>query len=431
VFNPPPLSFQPETGLAVTGYVRNVLNKPVKGTDVLLFSKSPSILKDTTTDQNGKFYFNRFPRVDTPLFVLKAVNKNGKSFNVQINVDDVKPPDFTKPVIPLWMPWYVNSDSTLLNYAKNDALIKQAENFSMGGHILKEVKITAKKIVNGSQNLNGPGNADLVLDEKDMEAAGKKTWLQLLQENVKGFNENTFMIGNSSNASTFMSWTSSTAIEGIYLSAYVTDRNVSSRWYFINRKPIKLIVDGISVTQNLTTSPREIDAAFSFITQYLKSHSAEDLKGIEIIRTAGYAATYLSRYDPRNLLMAAMNHNPPVNINPSDIAFVEITTRAGHGPVIDNSPGMYLYKPLPIVWPKQFYKPKYSIKDTVKHLPDLRSTIDWEPNVTTDANGEAQLVFYTADKPSTYTIIVEGTDMKGTLGYKIGKLNVRQHEGEN
>jgi len=413
VLNPPVFAFQPEHDLTVKGSVTNVFNKPVKGTNVLLFSKLPAILMDTTTDKDGRFVFDSFPRVDTPIFVLKAVNKNGKSFNVGISVDEVKPPEFIKPFSPMMMPWYVNSDSTLLNYTKNYALIKQRENFPMGGHILKEVKITAKKIVHGSQNLNGPGEADLVLDEKDMEAAGKKTMLQLLQENVKGFREGAFAGGNS--------WM---AITDKFLSAYVTDLNPSSQWYFINGKPVKLIVDGISVTQVMKADPREMDAVFYLMRNYLKSHAAEDVKGIEMIHTAGYAAAYLSRYDPGDLITDALHNIPPIDISPSDIAFVEITTRGGHGPVIDNTPGMYLYKPLPVSWPKQFYKPKYAVKDTTKHLPDLRSTIDWEPNITTDANGEAKLWFYAADKPSTYTLIIEGADMNGNLGYKTGKIVV-------
>src|ERR1700730_10128708 len=107
----------------------------------------------------------------------------------------------------------------------------------------------------------------------------------------------------------------------------------------------------------------------------------------------GYGANYAVRF--------RFDLNNTTNGVSSDtLAFVEITTRSGHGPVIDNTPGIYLYKPLPLSWPKQFYKPKYTIKDTAKHLPDLRSTIDWEPNITTDRNGEAKLWFYTADQPS-------------------------------
>ena len=33
----------------------------------------------------------------------------------------------------------------------------------------------AKKIIKDSKNVNGSGNADWVLDEKDLEAAGKKS----------------------------------------------------------------------------------------------------------------------------------------------------------------------------------------------------------------------------------------------------------------
>jgi hypothetical protein len=86
---------------------------------------------------------------------------------------------------------------------------------------------------------------------------------------------------------------------------------------------------------------------------------------------------------------------------------------------------VYLYKPLAISTPKQFYKPKYAINDTTKHLPDLRSTIDWEPNIKTGINGEAKISFYTADKPSTYTITIEGADMNGNLGIKTAKVVVK------
>ena len=113
-----------------------------------------------------------------------------------------------------------------------------------------------------------------------------------------------------------------------------------------------------------------------------------------------------------------------LNNTENDAAFVEITTRSGHGPIIDNTPGMYLYKPLPLSWPKEFYKPKYSLKDTVNRLPDLRSTIHWEPNIVIDANGEGKIWFYAADKPTTYSVIIEGADMNGGLGYKIGKITI-------
>ena len=410
-------SFNPEHELVIKGQVTNVLNKPVKGTNVLLFSRSPAILMDTMTDNEGKFIFQHFPQVDTPQFILKAVNKNGNSFNVGITVDEVKPPGFVKPFGPLMIPWYVNSDSTLLSYTKNKALIKQQENLAGGGHVLKEVKITAKKVVKDSQNLNGPGNADVVLDEKDLEAAGKKTWLQLLQENLPKFRDGFFASGRSMKAR-----------KDMFLSLFVTDEKPiidkhapPTEWYFVDGKPLMLIVDGISVNEIMT-----IDN-FRDITNYLTAHSAEDIKGFEIIHSTQYAAAYFTRYQPYApfaLVEAAMSVFPPINISASDFSFVEITTRSGHGPATDNTPGMYLYKPLPLSWPKQFYKPKYTVKNAIKRSPDLRSTIDWEPNITTGINGEANLWFYTADKPATYTLIIEGADMTGNIGSKSATLRI-------
>jgi hypothetical protein len=405
VLNPPAITYPPEHEFTVKGRVVNVFNKPVKGTDILLFSKSPSILMDTVTDKEGRFLFHQFPRADTPLFVLKAVNKNGKSFNVGIAVDEIKPPDLIKPAGLLTDPWYVNSDTTLLNYAKRSAAAKQLANFPAGGHILNEVKIRAKKIIKDSKNLNGPGNADLVLDEKDMEAAGKKTWLQLFEEKIKGFR-----VGDVGKE-----WL---MIQDIKPPIYINPGTVVARtheWYFVNNKPVKFFVDGLSVTELCPTSLQLVftySEAFNDITNYLNASSAEDIKGIEL----NFSTKYSSAYIPVEFVLE--------NITGNDVASIEITTRSGHGPIIRNTPGMYLYKPLPLSWPKQFYKPKYKVKDTEKHLPDLRSTVDWESNIVTDANGEAKVWFYAADKPLTYTLIMEGTDMNGSLGYKRQKITV-------
>jgi len=415
VLNPPAFIFQPEKEFAVTGHVSNAFNKAVKGTHVLLLSKSPAILMDTVTDENGKFVFDHFPPVDTPLFVIRAVNKNGKSFNVNVKTDNTAPPDFVKPVAPVSNPWYVNSDSTMLEYAKNNAQVKLQPYLPNGGHLLKEVNIKARKIIKDSKNLNGSGNADWVLDEKELEAAGKKSWLQLLQENIKGFREGFFALGGSKAVRDFFIY--------LYLTDYNPDKLFTHEWYFINNKPIKIIVDGISIDQIIPT------ATFRDLTDYLQSHSAEDIKGFEVMSSDKFIASYFARYDPfdpgTGTRLSVEATKAAVLIEPSDISFLEITTRGGQGPGLTNTPGMYLYKPLPLSLPAQFYKPKYAVNDTAKHLTDLRSTIDWEPNIATGINGKAKVFFYTADKASTYTITIEGTDMNGHLGYFTGKIVVR------
>ncbi len=73
--------------------------------------------------------------------------------------------------------------------------------------------IKDKKVVKGSKNLNGPGEADQVLDEKDMLRAGKMSLSELLEKQVKGF-----------------------SISGVYK---------KKQWhYLLIDKPIRFVFDG-------------------------------------------------------------------------------------------------------------------------------------------------------------------------------------------
>jgi len=59
---------------------------------------------------------------------------------------------------------------------------------------------------------------------------------------------------------------------------------------------------------------------------------------------------------------------------------------------------------------RTFYAPKYEITNT---KPDLRTTIHWEPNITTDENGEATISYYNADPKNKIRIVVEGITEDG------------------
>ncbi len=388
VLNPTKIKYGPEQEALVKGSVFNVFNKPVRGTKVQLFSKSPFLLMDTITNEEGKFTFRHLPAIDTPVFFIKAVNKSGKSFNVGIRAEETPPPVFAKISAAPLLPWYINSDTTLLNYTRHETLRQQQLFLPLPGmHTLKEVNITARKTIKGSQNLNGTGNADIIIDEKELEKAGKKSFLQLLEEKIKGFRVGSYIVFNHDPK----------IIDNTYY------------WYFIGEKWAIIIVDGLRLTDLIRLSD------VNDLTTYLKSHTAEDIKGIEVNYSGKYTSNYLRRYFPSGIDPTVLNY-----------AFIEITTRSGHGPFIDNTPGMFLYKPLALSLPKQFYKPKYTVKDTTKYPEDFRSTITWEPNIITDKNGMATVSFYAADQPSTYTFILNGSDVNGNLGFKTGQISIKK-----
>jgi len=64
--------FVSEKEFVVQGTVTNVLNKPLSNCQVILLSKKPSFVADTTTDKVGRFTFKRIMPADTAVFIVQA-----------------------------------------------------------------------------------------------------------------------------------------------------------------------------------------------------------------------------------------------------------------------------------------------------------------------------------------------------------------------
>jgi hypothetical protein len=362
------INYEAEPDFTIHGRVTNIINKPIENSEVLLLSGKPSYVRKTITDRLGTFNFTALPQTDTPRYFIQATNRNGKSFNVGINVTENKAPPL--PMDPInASPWFVNTDSIKIGYA-NTRLKEQALYYSSqaGNHLLKEVVIKAKKVVKGSHNLIGPGESDYALDEKDLENKGKGNLLTLLEQ-IKGFH-----VGS---------------IPG------------PAPAYFFNLQIVYLVVDGQLLDNFLITN-------YEGYRDWLKSQSLEDIKGVEVINNK--AMEYESRY-----LDSVSNKH----------AFIEITTRSGSGPNIPFTPGTYLYKPIPFAVSKSFYQPKY---DTTQ--PSLTSntnpaTIYWNPSINTDQAGHYSLSFSAGNLPTTYSVYIEGSDLNGGLGYQYFKIKVK------
>jgi hypothetical protein len=65
--------------------------------------------------------------------------------------------------------------------------------------------------------------------------------------------------------------------------------------------------------------------------------------------------------------------------------------------------------PLGYQRPAQFYVPTYEVSRVLNSsLPDLRTTIYWNPKLVADSNGVVHIKFYTADNANDYNIVMEG-----------------------
>ena len=371
--------FAAESQLKVTGKVTNAFNKPLANTKVTLLSHKPLLMLETMTDKDGRFLFKDFALLDTASFFIQVK----RNFNVGVEIDKFKAP-FFKPSLSKLSPWYVNTDTTLLNYTKNFiAVTKIKDGITGKSKMLKEVHIKDKKTIKGSHNPNGSGNADQVLDEEEIKAAVGMNVYQYLVTRIRGLTFG-FVPGDSTNTPVFM----------------------------INDLPVKFSIDGMSVGGN-----------YEYLKDMFENYPLASVKGIEVMHSMQYTFTYEQRNNFGTGFAGGTGKRetelPGV---------IEITTYSGVGWSVIHRPGIASYRPIPVVRPVQFYRPRYMVKNIHSALSDLRSTIHWEPNMITQANGIGTLSFYAADIPGTYTVTLDGSDMKGNIGSQTFKIQVNKRK---
>ena len=71
---------------------------------------------------------------------------------------------------------------------------------------------------------------------------------------------------------------------------------------------------------------------------------------------------------------------------------------------------------------KEFYHPKYDVITPENSIPDKRSTIYWNPNLTIDNSGKASIKYFNSDIAKKHLVIIEGIDSKGRIGRYEGIL---------
>jgi hypothetical protein len=63
--------------------------------------------------------------------------------------------------------------------------------------------------------------------------------------------------------------------------------------------------------------------------------------------------------------------------------------------------------------PRIFYSPNYENKMEQTFLPDYRSTIFWEPDITIENSSKPRLQYFNAGNPAKISIVVEGVTQEG------------------
>lgn len=368
------LAYNAESEFVIKGKVTNAFNKNLEKTTVILAGMRPALILETETNAAGEFAFTGLTPPDTVAYLIQAKNKRGRAFNVDAKVEEYVPPAFTS-VQQRQVPLYVNIDTARLVAIRTKQLY-DAEEEKVAGMKLKEVQIKAKKIVKGSKTL--VEEPDFTLNTEDIKELGKVTLLNILKK-IPGF-------------------------------TVTFPRGPSSPVIRIDGKYVVLIIDAMRVSGDRTTAAGGLSSG-----DLLNYTYNDDIKGIEVMKTANNVIKYIARY--------FSIPSPPV----SAVTFIEITTYSGKG-ITRQIPGSYVYQPPAFAPKKEFYSPLYAVKKDAAGR-DTRATLFWAPNIVTDQKGKATVGFYTADKTATYTVNLQGSDMQGQIGAQQIKLNVKAVSG--
>lgn len=238
----PPMTFQPEKSLTISGKIKTSGGKPVPGAKVMLFTtKNGPFIIDTVADAQGRFAFRNMLFKDSIRFVIQARTAKGGKF-VEIELDNAGPALVTKNKnLPDVQSGITDVMAAYLKNSKNQYL--EQVKYGLGDHVtaLKEVVITEKKKpLENSTNLNGAGNADQVIKSDQLTTC--PTLEMCLNGRIMGV-----MFKNGVPYST---------------------RSPNT--------PMLIVMDGMDMSEDFS----------------LEDISVPDVASVEVLRTAGYTAIY-------------------------------------------------------------------------------------------------------------------------------------------
>ncbi|MES2427490.1 MAG: carboxypeptidase regulatory-like domain-containing protein [Bacteroidota bacterium] len=367
-------------GVAISGIVTTLSDKPLPGATVNLVSVKAKIAKSATTNAEGKFSFDGIFLTDSIKFTVQARNTKG-SDNVKLILDSIPPLKISgnRNMADI----STNITGTLKAYLDNGK--KQDDVYEKLGQLdkvnrLREVRIRGKKVQLPEYKPGGllrvpEGSADQTYVIKDPEHCA--TLGICLQGMLPGvvFKDYVFSLDKDS-----------TMV--LHYNNYPFCRQIN------DFQPMHLIIDGV-----LVNSREEVGDFFDNNTV-----QAEDIIKIEVVKDnlallsslgVPYRGAVIMVYTNRGMLKKPGYNPSVVNISPKGFNKV-----------------------------REFYSPHYDKPGNANNQPDLRTTVYWNPRLKTDDTGKTSFNFFNADGPGTYRMVVEGVDANGELGRQVFKYTV-------
>ena len=361
----PPLVFQPEQQLSLVGQVVSEHGqRPIPNSQLTFLQTRPAKnVTTTTTGPDGRFAFVGIPVVDTALITLQARRAQGGS-NVLIVPDNGPVP--TALPLPL-LPGLAAAPPAVAALVRRSRQVQAAEldlhpeRAAMRNINLANVAVTAKRETVPRDDPRRPFGA----------TGG--TVISFANDPTAQSGRNVLQM--------LQGRVAGLTISGTPPNLSVQIRNSGTPLFFLDG--VRTDVDAVN---NLQSSDIE---------------SVEVFKGTEAAifgggSSGGAIAIYTKRADP--------NYKG-----------------SGKGP----APGIAIVKLAGFYPAREFYSPRYSSLLTNPPADARVSTLYWNPEVRTNAKGEAEVHFFTADGSGTFEAVAEGLGRGGQPGRSSSTFTVK------
>ena len=143
----------------------------------------------------------------------------------------------------------------------------------------------------------------------------------------------------------------------------------------------------------------------------IESIPMSDIDVVEVLKNASNLALFGSR--GANGVIAVYTKRGFIDYTPKDYLIGAISRK------------IVGYQPF-----REFYSPKYTPDNVNNQEPDYRSTLYWNPGITTE-KGKADLSFFSCDDVTNYRIFVEGITRNGRICIGTGRFSVDRFNADN
>ncbi len=350
----PPVYFLPESGIDITGILRNQTGLPIRKGNIRLLIPDKNYSTQTITDPVGRFKFSNLFISDSSSVTLNARdNVNNTSLMVTVDQQPLQgiTANFNAP------DEVMNIDSAMRPYLQNR--LKQYN----GQHILKEVLIKeAAPEIKKISHTDFPELTGLSMEPDHMIASDRLKDCPVFANCLQ------------------------TAAFGL---TYYQDNFYVIRDYNAGRKtPVAIFYNGMYVDYN-----------------YLNSINGADVESVEIFLKDDLSGIN-SRYGTNGVLVINGKKKPEGKKLTRDQLKELFPPKY-----------MLTFTPIGYTKTREFYSPKYTVPQVAGQKADLRSTIYWNPRLVTDkTTGSTTFEFFNADAKGSYRAVVEGIDADGNIG---------------